>query len=75
MTDPPQDSAEAERRRIAHDLSNQVMVVQGNLELIRLGLPREGTLGGHLELAAEAAERCRALAERLSELCRKPGSR
>jgi signal transduction histidine kinase len=70
MKDLAEDSAAAERRRIAHDLSNQIMVVQGNLELLRLKLPGEEGLRSHLELASEAVERCRVLTDRLSDLCR-----
>lgn len=65
-----EDSVTAERRRITHDLSNQILVVQGNLELLRMKLPLEGKLESHLELASDAAERCRGLIERLSELWR-----
>jgi len=62
----------AERRRIAHDLSNQIMVVQGNLDLLRMKLEREERPWDHLKLASDAVERCRILIERLSELCREP---
>ena len=72
MNDPVEDSTTAERRRIAHDLSNLIMVVQGNLELLRMKVPREGKLWSHLELASDAAERCLALTERLSALSREP---
>jgi hypothetical protein len=72
MSDPADELAAAERRRVAHDLSNLILVVQGNLELIRMKLPREGKLWSQLELASDAAERCRALAERLSALSRDP---
>jgi len=67
-----QDPAAIERRRIAHDLSNHVMVVQGNLDLLRTKLERADHPFGHLELAADAIERCRILTERLSQLCREP---
>jgi hypothetical protein len=70
MNDLSEDSAMAEHRRIAHDLSNQIMVVQGNLDLIRMKLGREERPWGHLEAAANAVERCRILTERLSALCR-----
>jgi hypothetical protein len=69
MSDLPEDAATAERRRIAHDLSNQIMVVQGNLHLLRLKFEREERAWGHLELAAVAVERCRILTEELSALC------
>ena len=72
MNDPVEDSTTAERRRIAHDLSNQIMVVQGNLDLLRMKLEPEGKLWSHLELASDAAERCLALTERLSALSREP---
>ena len=62
----------AERRRIAHDLSNQIMVVQGNLDLLRMKLEREERPWDHLNVASGAVERCRILIERLSELCREP---
>jgi hypothetical protein len=67
------DAAEAERRRVVHDLSNLIMVLQGNLELIRMGLPREGKPWTHLQLACDAAERCRALTELLGALSRESG--
>jgi hypothetical protein len=54
MNDLSEDSAMAEHRRIAHDLSNQIMVVQGNLDLIRMKLGREERPWGHLEAAANA---------------------
>lgn len=72
MNDPVEDSTTAERRRIAHDLSNLIMVVQGNLELLRMKLEPEGKLWSHLELASDAAERCRALTERLGALSTEP---
>jgi hypothetical protein len=56
---------EEERRRIVHDLCNAVMVVQGNLDLLRLKLRPEERITRHLELAVEAAENCRLLADRL----------
>jgi hypothetical protein len=70
MTDLAEDRTIVERRRIAHDLSNQIMVVQGNLDLLRMKLGREERPWAHLELASEAVERCRILTERLSALCR-----
>jgi hypothetical protein len=70
MNDLAEDSAMAEHRRITHDLSNQIMVVQGNLDLIRMKLEREERPWGHLELASDAVERCRILTQRLSALCR-----
>jgi hypothetical protein len=69
MTDPGEDPTTVERRRIAHDLSNQIMVVQGNLELLRMKLDRDERPWGHLEVASDAVERCRLLTERLSVLC------
>lgn len=72
MNDPVEDSATAERRRIAHDLSNQIMVVQGNLELLRMKLQRDEKPWNHLEHASAAAELCRALTERLVVLSREP---
>lgn len=72
MNDRVEDSATAERRRIVHDLSNQIMVVQGNLDLLRMKLEREERAWGHLELASDAAERCRALTERLRVLSTEP---
>lgn len=72
MTQLADELAAAERRRIAHDLSNWIMVVQGNLELIRMNLPREGKLWGRLELAFDAAERCRTLTERLCAVSKEP---
>lgn len=69
MTDLAEDRATVERRRIAHDLSNQIMVVQGNLELLRMKLLRDERPLGHLDVASEAVERCRILTERLSALC------
>jgi hypothetical protein len=74
MNDHAEDAAAAERRRITHDLSNQIMVVQGNLELLRMKLLREG-LRSHVDLASEAVERCRVLTDRLSELCREDSAR
>jgi hypothetical protein len=68
MTDLAEDRATVERRRIAHDLSNQIMVVQGNLELLRMKLLRDERPWAHLDVAAEAVERCRILTERLSAL-------
>lgn len=70
MNDLAEDPATAERRRIAHDLSNQIMVAQGNLDLLRMKLECEERLWGHLERASDAVERCRILTERLSALCR-----
>jgi hypothetical protein len=63
------NDAEEERRRIVHDLANAILVVQGNLDLLRLKLrPGEG-IRRHLDLAMEAAETCRLLTDRLcSEL-------
>jgi hypothetical protein len=55
MNDLAEDSATAERRRIAHDLSNQIMVVQGNLDLLRMKLDREERPWSHLELASDAS--------------------
>jgi hypothetical protein len=75
MTEPADELAAAERRRVAHDLSNFIMVVQGNLDLIRMKLPREGKLWSQLELASDAAERCRALTERLCALSKEPEPR
>ena len=72
MTQLPDEPAASEKRRIAHDLSNWIMVVQGNLELIRMSLPREGKLGSRLELACDAAERCRILTERLCAVSKEP---
>jgi hypothetical protein len=72
VTDFAEDRARVERRRIAHDLSNQIMVVQGNLELLRRKLEREERPLDHLELASGAVERCRALAERLVLLSTDP---
>jgi hypothetical protein len=48
------------------------MVVQGNLELLRMKLEPEGKLWSHLELASDAAERCLALTERLGALSTEP---
>jgi hypothetical protein len=68
MTDLAADRTTFERRRIVHDLSNQIMVVQGNLGLLRIKLVREEPPLANLELASEAVERCRILTERLSAL-------
>ena len=61
-----------ECRKVAHDLSNQILVVQGNLDLLGMKLPGEAKLRCHLELASNAAERCRALTERLRTITGKP---
>ena len=70
MTDLEEERTTVERRRIAHDLSNQIMVVQGNLDLLRMKLERDERPWGHLQVASDAVERCRLLTERLSVLCR-----
>jgi hypothetical protein len=57
--------SEEERRRIVHDLSNAVMVVQGNLDLLRRKLRPGEKTEGYLDLALEAAEKCRVLTDRL----------
>lgn len=62
-------------RRIAHDMSNQLMVIAGNLELLRMKLPEEPKLRSYLELAVAAVDRCEALAEQLGALARGPDSR
>lgn len=69
MTEPGADAA-AERRRMVHDLSNLVMVVQGNLDLLRMKLGPDERVRGHLDSASLAVERCRILAAELSSLCR-----
>lgn len=72
MNDLAEDRITAEWRRATHDLSNLIMVVQGNLELMRMKLPRGGKLWSQLELASDAAERCRALTARLRALSSQP---
>jgi signal transduction histidine kinase len=56
-------------------MSNQLMVIAGNLELLRMKLPEEPKLRSYLELAVAAVDRCEALAEQLGALARGPDSR
>ncbi len=59
---------EIQRSRIVHELANQLMVVEGNLELIRSSLLRDGREEFRLERASKAIERCRILTELLCTL-------
>jgi hypothetical protein len=60
MKDLAEDLVTVEQRRIAHDLSNQIMVVQGNLDLLRMKLER-GERPGAIWSRVGRRQRCRTL--------------
>jgi signal transduction histidine kinase len=60
------ESETPELARLSHQLNNLLMIIQGNLDLIRMNSTSPEKVASFAETASDALERCTELTDQLS---------